>query len=131
MSIAATSNKGAVLAKDMLDLAKNWAFAVGLVVSGGALSETGNGLQFKIAGGLLMLGALAVITVSAQWFLSRREATSTMKNDSPAGHKAKVVLLVVLMGMTGWFVYAGAMDYIAVIRDQHRHAAQPCSAGPP
>lgn len=131
MSAPGKTDRFTQLLKSLLDLTKNWAFAVGLVVSGGVIFETSLSLKFKICVALLMILSLLVIASASQIFIAEREVSKTVTHASSPWHKAKFVLLFSSLTLLGWATYSTAMDYITEIRTQHRNTAKVASAACP
>ncbi|MCT8271653.1 hypothetical protein [Xanthomonas translucens] len=108
------------LAKDLLDLIKNWATAVAFVVGGHALAGTSQEVtQRTIAGAGLMLLSIATIGIAAWHFFANRKVASALTSDSKP-RRAQAVSLFAALTLSGYFIYVTSMDYVGDLRKAAR-----------
>jgi len=114
------------LTKDILDLIKNWAGSVALVIGGHTLIGTSQVItQRTIAGTGLMILAIVTIFFAAWHFFASRGAASALTSDSKP-RRAQAVVLFMALTLSGYFVYVTSMDYVGDLRKAARAGMASC-----
>ncbi|MFN6508176.1 hypothetical protein ISN34_04015 [Xanthomonas translucens pv. translucens] len=114
------------LAKDILDLIKNWATAVAFVIGGHTLAGTSQEVTKRtIAGAGLMILAIATIVIAAWHFFASRKIASALTSDSKP-RRAQAVALFMTLIISGYFIYFTSMDYVGDLRKAARAGVMSC-----
>lgn len=114
------------LIKDALDLAKNWAFAVGLLISCNVLWQSPLPAANRAAAVIVIfLVGVAVIALAAFSFIGNR---AIVRNDPGKRTKIQTLLLILLLsGLTlaAWAVIDTTVSYMESTRVQNPASARP------